>query len=330
MLQEIDYSVIIRTLGTAGEKYENLLKSISALEPQPKEIIVVLPEGYDLPKEQLGWERFLFSPKGMVSQRVYGIENASTKYALICDDDVGFDSDFVRQLYKPVSEGKCSFSAGPLLSFFPPKGLKTLVSTVMGAASPTLFKKKHYVSLLRTGGYSFNRNIDTKSEAYFEALSLPWTCFFADIEALKRIDIAAEKWLDLNGYSALDDQTMFYKGYLMGYKTLVVSNALYDHLDGRTSVRNNKPATIYASIFNRYVFWHRFIYSQESNVFMKIWARVCINYRVFWCRVFDLIDYLRGRNSKSDLKIIKRAYKDVKKYIKSDDYLNLPAINLQK
>ena len=75
MLQEIDYSVIIRTLGTAGEKYENLLKSISALEPQPKEIIVVLPEGYDLPKEQLGWERFLFSPKGMVSQRVYGIVN---------------------------------------------------------------------------------------------------------------------------------------------------------------------------------------------------------------------------------------------------------------
>ena len=63
----IDYSVIIRTTGKAGEKYRKLLSSITALEPQPKEVIVVLPDGYDLPEDQLGWETFYHCPKGMIN-----------------------------------------------------------------------------------------------------------------------------------------------------------------------------------------------------------------------------------------------------------------------
>ena len=64
----LDYSVIIRTTGKAGAKYQALLDSIAGLDPQPKEVIVVLPEGYALPSERLGWETFCFCPKGMVIQ----------------------------------------------------------------------------------------------------------------------------------------------------------------------------------------------------------------------------------------------------------------------
>ena len=65
----LDYSVIIRTTGKAGEKYARLLKSIENLNPQPKEIIVVLPEGYTPPKESLVKEKIYYCPKGMVNQR---------------------------------------------------------------------------------------------------------------------------------------------------------------------------------------------------------------------------------------------------------------------
>ena len=41
----LDYSVIIRTTGKAGAKYQGLLDSIAGLEPQPREVIVVLPDG---------------------------------------------------------------------------------------------------------------------------------------------------------------------------------------------------------------------------------------------------------------------------------------------
>ena len=75
----IDYSVIIRTTGRAGEKYRRLLSSIEALEPRPREVIVVLPEGYGLPSDRLGWESFYFCPKGMVIQRLHGIAMCKTK-----------------------------------------------------------------------------------------------------------------------------------------------------------------------------------------------------------------------------------------------------------
>ncbi len=324
MSYEIDYSVVIRTIGTAGAKYTALLESIRSLEPQPKEVIVVLPEGYEKPDEQLGYETFYFSPKGMVAQRMFGINATRTKYALVCDDDVSFDMDFVQKLYAPIHMGLCKFSAGPLLSFLPPKGVKTFISTLMGAAAPTVFHKERYVSLLRTSGYSFNRHIDTQKTVYLEALSLPWTCFFADVGAFKQIDLSSEVWLDANGYSAIDDQTMFYKGYLLGLKTIVVSDATYIHLDAKTSTRKNKTAAVYSSEFNRYVFWHRFIFSKENNSFMKLWSRICFNYRLAWIRAFNLIDLVRNRLSKNDLKLIRKALKDAKSYVKSQEYSLLP------
>lgn len=122
------YSVIIRTTGKAGEKYARLLASIDMLDPQPLEIIVVLPEGYAVPKETLGKERIYFSPKGMVVQRLFGVEKCKTQYALIVDDDIAFEADFVSKLYQPVGSGKYSFSAGPLLDFFPKPGIQTLFS----------------------------------------------------------------------------------------------------------------------------------------------------------------------------------------------------------
>lgn len=114
---EIDYSVIIRTTGKAGAKYAKLLESIDQLTPKPKEVIVVLPEGYSLPEEQLGWETYYFSPKGMVIQRMFGIEKCRTRYALVCDDDVRFSADFVQKLYEPIQNGKARLSAPPSIHF---------------------------------------------------------------------------------------------------------------------------------------------------------------------------------------------------------------------
>lgn len=100
----IDYSVIIRTTEQVGEKYIKLLESIKKLKPQPQEVIVILPEKIDLPEKQLGYEKFYYSPKGMVIQRMYGIAKCKTRYGLICDDDVVFEEEFVQKLYKPILE----------------------------------------------------------------------------------------------------------------------------------------------------------------------------------------------------------------------------------
>ena len=320
-MKEIDYSVVIRTTGKAREKYQALLNSIDSLNTKPVDVIVVLPEGYNLPQEQLGYEKFYFSPKGMVVQRLTGIAHCKTKYALVCDDDVVFEPDFVEKLYRPLEQEYASFAAAPLYSFLPPKGANAVLCTIMGSAVPTLMHRNdRYVSVLKSSGYSYNRHLDNSQTKYYETQSIAWTCFFADVNAFKALELEKEIWLDAHGYSALDDQTMFYKAWLMGYKTVVVSNAYYEHLDAKTSTRNNKPAALYSTTFNRVVFWHRFIYSMQNNFVSRRIARIAFFYRMQWMRLWDYIAVIRKKLTIDDYNILRKGYLDGWEYIHSEEY----------
>lgn len=318
---DIDYSVIIRTTGKAKEKYAGLLESIRRLEPQPREVIVVLPEECTLPEEQLGWETFYFCPRGMVIQRMTGISKCKTAYALVCDDDIQFEADFVQKLHKPLAEGLGKIAVGPLYSFLPRPGKNAMVSAVLGGAVP-MMRKKRYVSVLRTAGYAYNRHLNSAKDSYYETQSAAWTCFYTEIEALRSIDFETEQqWLDLNGYSALDDQTMFYKAWLRGMKTIVVADARYEHLDARTSRQVQKPV-IFSGNFNRIVFWHRFIFSQERTVFGKFWACLCIGYRLLLAALYNIVKKV----PKEARDIGKEGYRAGWRYIKSDAYKSLPPV----
>ena len=98
-----------------------------------------------------------------------------------------------------------------------------------------------------------------------------------------------ETWLDSHGYSALDDQTMFYKAWLMGMRTVVVPDAYFNHLDAKTSSRDNKSAVVYSLNYNRVIFWHRFIFSMQNNILMKFWTVVCFKYREVMNVIFDFM-----------------------------------------
>lgn len=322
----IEYSVIIRTIGKAGEKYRNLLDSIAKLDPQPQEVIVVLPEGYEKPAEQLGCETFYYSAKGMVAQRMYGVAQCKTPYALICDDDVCFEADFVQKLHEPIEKGLAGLSSGPLYSFLPEKGIRSIVNTVSGAAAPTVFHRDRYVSVLRTAGYSYNRHLRPEKKRFYESQSLAGTCFYADISALRAVGFEEEVWIDANGYSAYEDQTMFYKAWLRGIKTIVVADAVYVHQDARTSTRNNKPVVMRCLVMNRLIFWHRFIFNMEPNGIARAWARICFAYRMLWLRLWAWIDFFRGRYSKEDVRTVFQACSDGWKYVKSGEYFALPEV----
>lgn len=318
----IDYSVIIRTTGKAGEKYQGLLDSIAALQPQPREVIVVLPEGFELPKERLGRENFAFCPRGMVTQRLHGIAQCKTPYALICDDDIAFEADFVEKLHRPLAEGKYGISAGPLPEFFPVKGLPTIMSVLTGASGPTLFHKDRYNTVWKTTGYSFNRNLQPGK--LYETQSAAWTCFYADVEKLRSIRFEDELWLDLNGYSAHDDTAMFYKAWLRGIKSVIVADAPYQHLDAKTSTRGNMEKALYATGFNDVVFWHRYL--SREKLLEKCWSCLCIRYRFGTQWLYNRLNKLRGRMSAEEIKAFENGVRAGWKWLDSEEYKNLPSI----
>ena len=325
MADHIDYSVVIRTIGKAGEKYQRLLDSIRNLEPQPKEVLVVLPEGYALPEERLGTEVFCFSKKGMVNQRLKGFTESSSEYLLVCDDDVCFGPDFVRKLYAPLKEGLGKISAAPLYSFLPQKGIRAMIDCLSGAASPTIFHRDRYVSVLNTSGYSYNRHLK-KDKQYYEAQSLPGTCFFCERKAILEVDLGDELWVDEQRYSSMEDQVLIYKAWLRGKKSIVVTGAYYEHLDGKTSTQGDKSPVLYAHRYNRTVFWKRFLYDQKKTKIGKIWCVITYQYRLFCGSILDLLAVLRKKYSRENYAAIRKGLKDGKAFIKSNDYKALSKV----
>ena len=317
----IDYSVIIRTTGKAGEKYRRLLASIEALEPLPREVIVVLPEGYDLPADRLGWETFYFCPKGMVIQRLHGIAQCKTKYALISDDDIAFGPDFVQKLAAPLETGKYGISAGPLPEFFPAPGIPAILSALTGSGCPTLLHRDRYNTVLKTTGYSYNRRLEPGR--LYETQSAPWTCFFADVQKLRSIRFEDELWLDKNGYSAHDDTAMFYKAWLRGVTPVIVADAPYLHLDARTSTTHN-PKVAYAGGFNSVVFWHRFVLGSCETLPQRLWAKFCFRWHLFAADKLRLLNDLRKHTT--DRKTAREGVRAGWAWIESEEYAALPSV----
>lgn len=320
------YSVAIRTIGKAGEKYKRLLDSIKNLIPQPEKVVVVLPEGYALPKERIGTETFIFSSKGMIVQRLVALKYITSDYTLFCDDDVEFDSDFVTKLLEPLETGEYSCSAGPLLSFFPPVGLKYFLASALGGACVMLYGRTDtYVRILKTGGWSYNRDIDMVSHKIYKTESLPGTCFMAKTEAISAIQLENEMWAERTGYAAFEDRVMIYKLLLNGYSTCVVSDALYNHNDAKTSVQEMRTIPLYARAFNHYVFWHRFIYSIASPI-GKIWSKICIEYYIILQLIHSRLKRITGRVNDESINVISQGFRDARKFILTDEYKKLPSV----
>lgn len=100
--RQLDYSVVIRTLGTSGEKYNSLLESVKNQTVQPREVVVVMAHEYTLPPFHIENERVVWTRKGMVNQRQVGFEESKSPYLLILDDDISFDNDFVEKCFSQM------------------------------------------------------------------------------------------------------------------------------------------------------------------------------------------------------------------------------------
>lgn len=97
------YSIAIRTLGTAGDKFVREIDSILSQTVLPDAIFAYIPNGYSIPEfsgsENITWIR---SPKGMVSQRSLPFNEITTPYILFLDDDIEMSPDTVEKLFDPI------------------------------------------------------------------------------------------------------------------------------------------------------------------------------------------------------------------------------------
>lgn len=307
---EFEYTAVIRTLGTAGEKYQQLLNSLQAQTIAPRAIIVYIAEGYPLPKETIGIERYVYVKKGMVAQRALPYDEVQTEWMLFLDDDLYLPPNFVEMLYDHIVENDADVISPDIFPNHERSFLGKLMMAISGRMLPHRDDGKWGYKVIRTGGYSYN-NHPTKS--VYQSQTNAGACFLCRKGDFEKIHFDDELWMDNLSYAQGDDQVMFYKMYLHGLKQMTLYGSGIVHLDAGDNLNPQKEKMLlYADLRFKILFWYRFLYSQEKNFFMKMWDVMCLMYLLFFALFISLV------KCKWDiLKVKRQAVRDARSLIKS-------------
>lgn len=314
------YTAVIRTLGTAGDKYQTLLNSLLSQTIQPSGIYVYIAEGYPRPKETVGKEQYICVKKGMVAQRALLYEEVKTEYMLFLDDDVFLPYDAVEKLFSQLVEHSADVISPDVFPNAARPFYSELLMTVSGRMRARRNDEEWGYKVMRTSGFSYNKN-PYKDVYLSQANAGP--CLFCKKEVFLNTKFQDEIWLDKMAYPLGEDEVLFYKMYKLGYKQLTSYNSGIIHLDAGTSrVDAEKSRRItYSDFYFKTVFWHRFIFSPERSVLLSLYDVLCICYALTFTLLISLVKF----NLKS-FKIKYRAIRDAVSFIRSDEYRNLPLI----
>lgn len=264
-----DYSVVIRTLGTSGDKYQMLLESVKRQTVQPKEVIVVMAHGYTAPPYHIDREHIVWTRKGMVNQRQVGFEQSTSPYLLVLDDDIAFGSGFVENMYSQMqrTDADCIFPVTQMGGVKSSK-IEYIRNYVLGLRCTSHKRNPYYLRIGNTGGTIVNASMREEEQHWCQTAN--FQCFFIKREMALAAHMEDEMWVEDTGYALGDDLVFFYKSYLNGFKILLTPNICYKHLDAKAG-HVSKDKT-YKDHFihqrNITIFWHRFLWAHSRG-----WSR---------------------------------------------------------
>lgn len=316
----MNYIAVIRTLGTAGEKYQTLLNSLNRQTFQPSKILVYIAEGYALPKETIGKEQYIYVKKGMVAQRALPYCEVDTEFILFLDDDVYLPDTAVEQMYLFLTDRNADVISPDV---FPNAERSFLGKCLMMLSGRMLARKddgKWGYKVMRNSGYSYNNH--PKPGVYWSQTNAG-PCFFCRKTDFLKVHFEEEQWMDSLRYAQGDDQVMFYKMYLFGLKQLTWFGSGIKHLDaGSTMMSEEKEKKLVYSDFRfKTIFWHRFIYQPDKNIFSRVWSIICLVYALGFTLFISLLKF---NHTMFSLKY--QAIKEAIGFIRSEEYKNLPLI----
>lgn len=315
----LDYCVAIRTLGTAGEKYQTLLDSLDRQTLKPQKIFVYIPYGYELPKETIGWEEYVRCPKGMITQRSLPFDEIDTDFILFCDDDLWFADNFVEDLYLGLQENEGDCIAPDVFRVQEMSTMGKIKKAIAGYAFPR--KNDGWAfKIMRNASYTYNNN---PSKDVLPTESAAGACVLIKKNVYETIHFEDERWMEDFGYPLGEDLLFFNKLHIMGYKLLVCYHAGIKHLDAGGSSRSFVLDSFRKQVALAFVVQYRIKYSLKTNglcekllcggsVLLRNaeqFSYTFVKHLVKGKIVF--LDYLKG-------------IKDGIKYIRSEQYKSIP------
>ena len=292
MKQWPTYSVAIRTLGKAGDKYLTTLQTCAAQTHKPEKIMVYLAEGFDKPKETIGIEQVVYVKKGMIAQRALRYDEIDSEFILCLDDDMELSPDSVERLFAGIQEydGDCITHG---VSGHHRKSVFQMAILALGGVYPHWYKNWG-VRIKCNSYFSYNHH---PVKDVLPTQSLHGTMVLVRKSAMLAVHFEEEEWMDAYGYPLGEDQMLGNKLYKNGYKVLVHYNSGIKHLDAGTS--HKRPSWECEKFLGelRYLLMYRSCYDLKRNTTSdKLWCKLTFMLQFIPSTFYCLLRVVKSRS----------------------------------
>jgi len=304
------YTAVIRTLGTASEKYQCLLNSLVSQTHSPEKIIVYLAEGYPKPQETVGVEQIVYVKKGMVAQRALPYREVDTEWMLMLDDDISIEPDGVERLFQAIIDTGADVCAVDALPHDLIPIRTKIIMAVLLSSIPRLGHSNMGYRVSIIGSDVYNPS-PTKEYAWSTTnAGMAYLCRKSDFIGIKFED---DLWLDDSPYAIPDDKVMFYKMHLSGLKILTHYNAGFTHLDAGSSITGDeRTARVeYSATRNNLIFYKLYVWP-NLNATQKIAAIIL---RAYQKAAFAILNLFNGHIKYHSARVQGRA--DARMFLKN-------------
>ena len=316
------FSIAIRTLGTAGEKFRKELESICAQTVRPERVVVYIAEGYERPWFTVGKEEYIWVPKGMMSQRVLPYDEITSDCILMLDDDVLLAPDSAEKMLRAMVENKADCVGADVF-----QNHRMPMKTKIYAALTNLvfphWSRKWAFKIHRNGTFSYNANPD---KAFYWSQSCGGPAAMWKKETFSRLHLEEELWLDRLGFPYGEDALMFYKLHANSGRLGVLYDAGIINLDAKSSSGAFRKSAehIYIRTKALLITWWRMCYKTGKDMpCSRALALISFGFKSTWLFLIMFIAAL----VKWDFHYLTsfcKGLKDGRKEVHSPEFQNLP------
>ena len=280
-MASLSYSIAIRTLGTAGDKFRRELESIAGQTVAPDKVLVYIAEGYSRPDFTVGREEYLWVKKGIMAQRLLPYSEIESECILMLDDDVLLAPDSAERMLKALEENKAdAVGADVFKNHEMGLGMKAYAA-VTNLVFPHRSSKWAF-KVHRCGSFSYNGN---PSKPFYWSQSCAGTAVLFRKESFKRFHPEDELWLESLGFPYGADQLVYYKLYCNGGRLGVLYDGGFTHLDARCGSGAFQKSQEYMYVRTRALFmnWYRSIYRNgRDTALSRLVSATAFGFKALW------------------------------------------------
>ena len=317
------YSIAIRTLGTAGEKFRRELASICAQTVQPERVMVYIADGYERPAFSVGKEEYVWVKKGMMSQRALRYDELDSDCILMLDDDVLLAPDSAERMLRALKENDTDCVGADVFQNHRMPFKTKLYAALTNLVFPH-WNRKWAFRIHRNGSFSYNAH-PQKSLLWSQSCGGPAMLWKKD--AFLKTHWEDELWLDRLGFPYGEDQLESYKLYRNGGRLGILYDAGIENQDAQSSSGSFRKSEKHFYIRTKasLMIWWRTCYKNgKDTAASRVLAALAFGFKALW-----LIPVMAGAALvKKDARVFRSYFKGLRdgwKEVHSEAFRNLPS-----